>query len=108
MNSENVQQLLESNIPFMSLLMEHNKTLKDLSTSGPTSRFWFIEMMDILFAFQRSMKTGDWESHLEATKSMLPYFFAYDHHNYSRYLSLYWAEIVSLPETHPGIYKEFM
>ena len=52
MNGGNFQKLLESNVPFVSLLMEHNETLKDVSISGPTSNFWFsfIEMMDILFA----------------------------------------------------------
>ena len=90
--------------------MAFKKDLEDIKKFGPTSSFWcsFVEMMEILFAFQRSLKYGDWPSHLQATKKMLPYFFAYDHHNYARYLTYYWAEMIALPQTHPEIHQEFM
>ena len=39
--------------------------------------------------------------HLEGIKEMLPWFFAYDHTNYARYLPVYLAHMMLLPETHP-------
>ena len=84
--------------------------LKDESFVGPTARYWFsfIEMMDILFAFLRSVKIGDWNSHLTTTRMMLPCFFAYDRPNYSRFGTLYLADMLKLPQSHPSIHQEFM
>ena len=65
-------------------------------------------MMDILFSFQRSLKLGDWLAHIESTKQMLSYFFAYDHQNYARYLTYYWAEMTTLSQTHPDVYQQFL
>ena len=77
---------------------EHDKYLREQNKPNnesirPTAEFWlsFIDMMDILFSLRRSIKTGDWKLHLNATRKMLPWFFAYDRPNYSRYLSLYWS-----------------
>ena len=100
-------KLAESKATKISKLMEFKKELRDVKKFGPTSSFWssFIEMMDILFAFQRSLKHGDWQSHLQATEKMLPYFFAYDHQNYARYLTYYWVEMTALSKTHPKFIK---
>ena len=65
-------------------------------------------MMEILFAFIRSLRIGDWELHLASTKNMLPCFFAYDRQNYARYLSLYLAEMIKLRDTHPCIHEQFL
>lgn len=81
-----------------------------LEKNGPMARFWnsFIDMVDILFAFTRSLRTGDWNLHIAATQKMLPWFFAYDRQNYARYSSLYLSEMKQLETTHPAVYKEFM
>ena len=88
--------------------LKHNELLR--TNNGPTSSFWFsfLEMMDILFHFRHSLKTGDWEGHLEATRMMIPYFFAYDRQNYSRFLTYYWSDMTQLQQTHPRVYDEFM
>lgn len=94
----------------MGILQEHQRILMDKEKSGPTSVFWFsfIKMMNVLFLFRRSVKLGKWEAHLEATRQMIPWMFAYDRQNYSRYLSYYWVEMKKLPETHPAIHNQFM
>ncbi len=96
------------NDEFVDLIRHHTKVLKD--ELGPTAAFWlsFLEMMDILFAFTRSVKLGNWELHLEATRRMIPWFFAYDRPNYSRFLTYYWMEMIQLPTTHPNIHQEFL
>ena len=88
---------------------EFEGTLRDVSISGPTAVFWLslLEMLNILFAFLRSIKKGNWELQLEATHDMLPWFFAYDRPNYSRYLTYYWVQMMKLPQVHPQIYEEF-
>ena len=96
------------NEELIALIEEHNRILKE--ERGPTSAFWFsfLEMMNVLFAYTRATKLGNWDLHLETTLKMIPWFFAYDRQNYSRYASYYWAEMVQLHKTHPNIHKEFM
>ena len=60
---------------------------QSLSTeNGPTAEIWssFLEMAEIFFAFNRSIRTGQWQADLAASKKMLPWFFAYDHQKYTR------------------------
>ena len=37
---------------------------------------------------------------------MLPWFHAYDHTNYARYPSYYWADMATLEERHPDAYRQ--
>ena len=41
--------------------------------------------------------------HLKTLANMLPWFFAYNHVNYARYLPLYLSEMQTLPTTHPSV-----
>jgi len=101
-------EVFDNDEDFGDQWIKHEQSLRN--DCGPTSTYWysFIEMMDILFYFRRSLKLGNWEAHLEATRMMLPYFFAYDRQNYSRFLTFYWTDMKQLPETHPQIYDQFM
>ena len=58
-------------------------------------------------SYIKATRTSDWTLHLASVRSMLPWMFAYDRVNYSRYLSAYWIEMSSLEQTHPGIYPFF-
>ena len=62
----------------------------------------YIEMVQQLLLFVRAMRTTDWDLHLSAIRSMLPWFFAYDRVNYARYLPLYWLEMLCVQDTRPG------
>lgn len=52
--------------------------------------------------FIRATRQVDWDLHLSAFRSMIPWFFACDKVNYARYGSAYWLEMTSLETTHPG------
>lgn len=71
--------------------------------NGPLKVFWnsYLEMVEVLMNFLRATREGNWSLHLECIKEMLPCFFAYDHTNYARYLPVYLAHMITLPETHP-------
>ena len=49
-------------------------------------QFWwsYLGMVSILFNFTRAQREGNWELFLNGFCSMLPYFFRYDHLNYTR------------------------
>ena len=65
-------------------------------------------MVGILLDFIRSTRTADWTLHLLTIRKMIPWLFAYDRVNYSRYLTLYWCEMTALPETHRDAHDEFL
>ena len=86
------------------------KFVKCNSTTKQTFAFWssYCDMVGILLLFIRSIREGNWEMHLASIRSMLPWIFAYDRVNYSRYLPVYWMEMHDLGHTHPLIYQQFM
>jgi hypothetical protein len=55
-----------------------------------------------MMKFIRATRESDWFLHLSTLRSMLPWFFAADRVNYSRYASVYWLEMNALEETHPS------
>ena len=65
-------------------------------------------MVKILLDFIRSERTGNWLAHLSATPAMLPYFFAMDRPNYSKWIPIYLIDMRKLPDTHPKVHEEFM
>ncbi len=56
-----------------------------------TARLWlqYLEMVTVLQTFIKSEQTGNWQLHLEAMHSMLPYLAAAGHNNYTKSIHLY-------------------
>ena len=73
------------------------------SERGPTATFWesYIELVSILLAFIRSTRSGNWALHKACLQRMLPWMFAYDHTNYSRYMTIYLWDMIQLHKEHP-------
>eukprot|EP00794_Sanderia_malayensis_P001845 gene1845-2078_t len=80
-----------------------NIYVKEKSQTNKTMTLWmvYMEMVQTLLVFIRATRENDWELHLSAVRSMLPWFFAADRFNYARYGSIYWLEMISINETHP-------
>jgi len=59
--------------------------LAALAVDDPNSKFWlnYMTMVNILLCFTRAQRDGSWDLHLYTFKRMLPFFFRYDHVNYS-------------------------
>lgn len=58
------------------------------SNANPTYNYWscYLEMVATGLGFIRATRTGDFQLHLACLRKMLPWFFAYDRVNYSRYI----------------------
>jgi len=78
-------------------------------SNGQLATFWmsFVDMVENLLALIRSSREGNWMLHLSAIRSMIPWCFAYDKQNYSRYLSIYYCQMTTLQETHSNVYDHF-
>ena len=77
--------------------------IKKRSKENPLFAFWskYIDMVQLLLLYIRATRTSDWTLHLNSLRSMIPWFFATDRVNYSRYAPCYWLEMMCLEETHP-------
>lgn len=89
---ENYDELAES------LLHKFNEKLHEYEDRGPTARLWvqYFQMISIAKEFIRAERIGDWDSHLNSIKQMLPYFHASGHHNYAKSAHLYVQDMIQL------------
>ncbi len=93
---------------FLALQELYGEFCQSTASIYPMSKFWgsYIDMVDLLLRFVRATKEGNWKLHLQCVKEMLPWMFAYDRVNYSRYLSVYWCEMEELASKHPHAYQQ--
>lgn len=76
---------------------------------NPQYRFWEITLNLELLVLQlvRATRTGAVQLYIQALSRLVPYFFALDHHNYARWLSVHIRDLLSLPSEHPLLWEEF-
>ena len=71
---------------------------------GKLAAFWdsYIALVCLLLRFIRATREGNtyWSMHIHSIREMLHWVFAYNRTNYARYMSVYWCEMVLLPQTH--------
>ena len=63
-----------------------------------TAKLWlqYLEMVEILFSFIKSDRTGNWQLHLKMGQAMLPFQVAAGHRNYAKALHLYLKNMQNL------------
>ena len=68
------------------------------SDRGPMAEFWqsHIDLVRFLLYVIRATREGNWELHITCVQKMLPWIFAINHTNYSRYLPLNWWDMHKL------------
>ncbi|KAL1022659.1 hypothetical protein UPYG_G00030610 [Umbra pygmaea] len=110
LNQEKINNLLQSplSVELITLWTDFLEHLRH--NNGVLSAFWmsYIDMVeDVVLGLLRAPREGDWELHLHAIRTMIPWCFAYDKMNYARYLSPYFAQMTNLPEKYPSVYDAF-
>ena len=77
---------------------------------SPTARFWlsYIDMVQLLMNYIRSLRLADWKVYLWCIRQMLPWVFAYGRTHNSRFLSLHWCEMTTLSDSHPDVHQELL
>ena len=103
LTSCNIQTLYHT----LELERLHAKFKEFNESTTKRGKYWlsYIEMVSLLI-FVHSTREGDWNLHLACIHDMVPWMFAYDHINYSIYLSVYWCDM-SLKERHPAAHEAF-
>lgn len=82
---------------------------KKLCTTSNLAKFWigFLDMIELLFNLVYSTRSGNWNIYIESVRIALPWFFAYDRTNYSRYLTVYCQDLLSLEKEFWEVNAEF-
>ena len=78
--------------------------------NGELSAYWmsYIDLVEnLILGLLHGSREGNWNLHLIAIRSLIPWCFAYDKVNYARYLTVYYAEMLALPESRPEVYQAF-
>jgi hypothetical protein len=70
--------------------------------------FWisYLEMVDLLLNTVYSVRSGSWDLLLECIREIIPFCFAYDHHNYARYLTNFLGDMLALKDDYPEIHEQ--
>ncbi|KAG1650788.1 hypothetical protein GQR58_027743 [Nymphon striatum] len=107
LDQESFEKTLESTL-YKSIQHRFNDHKKEIC-KGDLQKFWFsyLNMVELLLNLIYAQRAGDWILHLECVKKVVPWAFAYDRHNYARYLQPYLSDMLNLPTTHPEIHDYF-
>lgn len=96
-------------------IVKNTKELKEifnefLENQSPNFKLWcsYMELVEILLQFLYGERVGNWLLHLQSFRKMLPWFFAYDHTNYSRWGCIYLCDMLDLPKKARQVHKEIL
>lgn len=99
----------QSDEVYLAFLEKFTNFIADKCKELPTFNFWnsFLHLSDLILTFVQATRRGNFESHLSSASKLIPWFFAYDHTNYARYMPVYVAEMVSVNMTNPDVSRSF-
>ena len=72
--------------------------------------FWYktLELEMLLFLFVRSLREGSFDLYVQTIIKLMPWMFALDRTNYSRWLSVHIQDMLMLQDKHPTVYSAFL
>ena len=71
--------------------------------------YWknILELQLIILVYVRSIRESNFQLHLAVLRSVMKWFFALDHPNYSRWLSVHLLDLLQLKYNFPQLYNHF-
>ena len=105
----NAYDSYKSSVPDEENQMECDQWCSEKCKESPQFKYWYItlEFQLLIFIFIKSLRQRNFSLYKDALSKLLPWFFALDHQNYSRWLSVHARDMESLPQLHPQIHEEF-
>ena len=75
----------------------------------PQFQYWsmVLELELLVMQFVHSLRTADFDTYVQCIGQLTPWFFTFDHTNYSRWVSVHVRDMLMLPQTAPTVYEEF-
>ena len=80
-----------------------------LKAAIPQFQYWYtvLHLEILLLLFIKSLRTGNFDLYISMLHKMLPWFFATNHPNYARWLSVHLRDMCALEETVPEVAAAF-
>ena len=93
----------------LKIIAQKLKDWKESMKSNRTARLWiqYMDMVEILRTFIRSVRIGDFDLYIQALCLIHPYRAAAGHNNYTKSLALFIPKMIHLKDTHPEVYSSF-
>ena len=75
----------------------------------PQFHFWYLtlQLELLLLVFVRSIRQANFSLYVDSVAKILPWFFALNHYNYARWLSVHLLDMRALPQTAPDVAGKF-
>ena len=76
----------------------------------PQFQFWFLilQLELAVLVYVRSIREADFLLYIESLSKIVPWFFALDRTNYSRWVPIHIRDMISLKKLHPHVYAKFL
>ena len=76
---------------------------------GLTVQYWmgYFEILHLYHEFSKGIRTGDLDFYIHCLPKITNYLFAFNHHNYVRWLVLFHGNLLKLKIIHPEVHKKF-
>ena len=107
--AENAYQQYKDNAPANDILT-FSEWFDKQSKEQPQFKFWAttLDLELKVLEFIRSIRERNFQMYIQTLLNLVPWLFAFDHVNYSRWLPIHISDMVNLQTTHPEVYNEFM
>ena len=67
-----------------------------------------INLQIEILVFVCSIREGNFHLYVQSLRNLLKWFFALDHTNYARWLTIHVFDLISLPIIHPDVYQQML
>ena len=87
------------NMMSLNAEMSFEKWREDMAKKSPTFMYWdlVLEFEILALIFVRAHRSNDFNLFVESLEALVPWFFALDHINYSRWIPIHICDMKSLP-----------
>ncbi|XP_050505694.1 uncharacterized protein LOC126883969 [Diabrotica virgifera virgifera] len=82
-------------------------TLQGNHGKTPQIFMMYIQLIDYYLMLEFSIRTANFDIYKYVLEKMTNIFFAFNHQNYARYLTIYLNKLEKIEETHPGLIQEY-
>ena len=109
LSPETYEDALESE-EFEFYFSDYERFFNELeSEDNPLTKFWlsYMEIIPLVLDIIYATRVGDWELFIESIRDLIPWAFAYDRYNYSRFLLIFLGDMLDLAFSHPDVLKAF-
>ena len=103
-------QKLEDTVRADGSTLDPWKWLEEKSLSSSMAHYWslVINLQIEILVFVRSIREGNFHVYVQSLRNLSECFFALDHTNYARWLTIHVFDLISVPITHPNVYQQML